>query len=150
MEVSETKLVNFAEKTKFDVRSEFTFPQFQPSTQTAKAMSDTNSALVFPEIDTLLDSEGNWNGVEPVYRFSQLDADGKTQIYESFADIPGVEVSDELFLTADLAKYTTEKLMPALGNKSETQQLKVFELDPNQLLTISSGFKVILKRPRPG
>ena len=144
MEVSETKLVNFAEKTKFDVTSEFSFPPLDPSGQVYSTLVKNGATLVFPrDVSSIQNPDGTWNGTLPAYRFLK---DGV--VYSSFAELPGASGADSLKITKGLTQYTSGDVNQALiAHSSDTQKVQVFQLDPNQLLTVSSGFKVLMKRP---
>ena len=62
MEVSETKLVNFAEKTRFDVTSEFKFPDPSEGGGVGDDLAVLGLTLVPPDISTLQNSNGTWIG----------------------------------------------------------------------------------------
>ena len=143
MEVSETKLVNFAEKTQFDVTSEFSFPPLDPNGQLARALNSVGATIVYPEdISNIQNPDGTWNGSIPNYQFVKDD-----NLYSSIEDVPGATALDSAKVTKGLSEYTIDDVSRALVSHQGTGSVKVFQLDPNQLLTVSAGYKILLKRP---
>ena len=144
MEVSETKLVNFAEKTRFDVTSEFKFPDPSEGGGVGDDLAVLGLTLVPPDISTLQNSNGTWNGVVPNYRFSANDTG---EIFNSLDEVPGLTKSEDIRLTKGIALYNKQKVIPKLKGMVGDSSHSVFQLDPNQLLTVSSGYKVLITRP---
>ena len=148
MEVSETKLVNFAEKTKFDVSSDYSLPDFIAVGGESDALARLGVTIVFPGADELLEKDGSWNGVDPVYKYAFEDEHGNITNYDNLSDVPDAKPSDVIKVTKALATYTTTKAIPSLRKQvGNSGTISVFQLDPNQLLTVTSGFKVVLRRP---
>ncbi|HIB67723.1 MAG TPA: hypothetical protein EYO33_22150 [Phycisphaerales bacterium] len=146
MEVSETKLVNFAEKTQFDVTSTISYETFEAYSGASNALAPKGIELIYPDVSSLLESDGSWNpSNRPVFRFLNTKT---SEIYESLADVPDLAPSDILKATKGVTAYVDAVWIPMLKDfKERSKEVKVFQLDPNQLLTVSSGFKVVLRRP---
>ena len=144
MEVSETKLVNFAEKTKFDVSSEITKdddpPQGGPFFDRLVGLGIT---LISPELDSLLKDDGTWNSAPVNFRFSK---DGV--VYDSLQAIPALDPSIVSTLRLGESRHHDDWVDWLEDRKPlEPQQEAIFQLDPNQLLTVSEGYRVMLRRP---
>ena len=147
MEVSETKLVNFAEKTQFDVTSSLTNPVLPPTRtglygRKLGLMERDGFTMVLPDINDYVGPDGTWTKETPVFKVEYGGV-----IYDRPEDIPGIKdtVAEKLNFNIELAKSVwTGKLD---GLTPQTQNVSVFQLDPNQLLTVSDGYKVLLRRP---
>ena len=143
MEVSETKLVNFAEKTKFDVTSEYQYALLEKQGNADQLFVDYGIAVIYPDVATLLAPDGSWDrSADSTIRFS---AGGV--IYESVDDIPVTEPAHSVDLKKAYGKYLKETWKPFLEGLGTKKEETVFQLEPNQLLTVTSGFKVVLRRP---
>ena len=144
MEVSETKLVNFAEKTKFDVTSDFTWPRGTSIDLVSDTLNQLSASLVLPEdISSIQNADGTWNGQTPAYKFEK---GGK--VYGSINDIPGISAAEAIRVSTNLAEYTSEDVSNALlAQSGGSANVPVFQLDPNQLFTLSKGFRVLIRRP---
>ena len=156
MEVSETKLVNFAEKTKFDLSSEITGPKVEDvkgpllDTLDSLRLGGHQLDLIYPDIPPLLRDDGTWDTTRPpVFKFSYVDPTTKiASIYDSADEIPNIGPFDKVELRNGLSNFRTYWEQNFLSDlRTQNSQMSVFQLDPNQLLTVSSGFKVLLKRP---
>ena len=150
MEVSETKLVNFAEKTKFDVSSEITGPTVQQfGGFYEERLTDNGLTLVYPDIAQLLKPDGTWDNTKsPVFRFSHRDpVTGVETVYDALDQIPGISpvIAAGLERGQDAFVEKWEDFLKTLG--PDTKVIPVFELDPNQLLSVSGGYKTLLRRP---
>lgn len=150
MEVTDTKLINLPEKTKFDVTTTLSNPIAPPPRaglygRKLGLMEREGFTLVLPDINDYVGSDGLWTGETPTFK---IEYDGV--IYDRPEDIPGLstQTTDQLrgnMLHAEAVWIgTLENLTP------QTRTETVFQLDPNQLLTVSEGYKVILRRSLPG
>lgn len=150
MEVSETKLVNFAEKTKFDVKAKVERDSDPPGGGLFELdLARRNVVLIKPDLQSLLTDEGVWNK-EPV-EFQFVFEDPATKVTMTVSRLSDVSIldSDELRNLArghDNLVTNWEGFLKDL--KPQVQgEVSVFKLDPNQLLSVSGGYKVLLKRP---
>ena len=144
MEVSETKLVNFAEKTKFDVVSEFVFPPIPAGGALDNRFSQLGVEIVYPnDVSEIVKPDGTWNGQVPSFGYVK-----GAVTYNSLSDIPGISGTDLAWIMKGLVDYTEGDVAPKLpeyfGKSLETS---VFQLDPNQLLTVTGGYRAVLRRP---
>ena len=148
MEVSETKLVNFAEKTRFDVSS---FPTPPDPTDLGggfgNTLLDNHITIVPPRIESLMNADGTWDKSKIVFQYSYEDPDTHiTTVHDTLAEISRLGTSDRLRLESRIGDFVAlwEK---HLDDFPPSDEISVFQLDPNQLLTVSDGFKILLRRP---
>ena len=147
MEVSETKLVNFAEKTKFDISKVIKAPPIpKPGGRLFFNLNQNKLELISPDLSLLVGPDGVWNGAAPTFRFK----DTKTgEIYSGLSEVPRLDES----ALRDIGSQMTSDFVPSfeafLGTLTpqNTRTENIFQLDPNQLLSVSEGFKVILHHP---
>ena len=143
MEVSETKLVNFAEKTKFDVSGDIVAPPPpEPKSSLRDLLIGNSISLVSPDLASLLNSDGTWNLKPVVFAFEK---DGV--VYPNLSDVPGLSGTAEARFRPEMRAFKNSWTAD-LKNRKPSQKSEIFQLDPNQLLSISEGFKVLLRRPR--
>ena len=144
MEVSETKLVNFAEKTKFDVSSELKPPAPKLDAGHRDALADAGIEMVLPDLSTVLSKDGTWNQQAlPALRYTVTDS---STVYDSLADVPHLTGVQRFRLEEGEQEYA-DAVRAALLALPPSSTVQIFQLDPNQLLTVSSGVKVLLRRP---
>ena len=153
MEVSETKLVNFAEKTKFDVSNVVKAPP--PPVPTGLLFLELDKhglELVNPDLSPLLGEDGVWTrnkDPDPTFRFKDTKSGN---IYASLAEVPGLKDSP----VRDITNLIDSDFVPGfedfLGtlNRQNTEIENIFHLDPNQFLSRSESYKVLLRRPLRG
>ncbi len=150
MEVSETKLVNFAEKTKFDISKVIKAPPLPgiPGLLSLE-LRKNNLELLSPDLSLLVGSDGTWNGNAPSFRFKNTVTGTE---YSHLSEVPGLKEST----IRDLSFKMETAFIPNFVSFLKTLNLQnievqnIFELDPNQLLTVSEGYKVLLRRPLDG
>ena len=111
------------------------------------ALEDANLDLVYPATSSLMDSNGQWNQVAPIYRFRHSDENGIVTLHEDLSTVSGLSDVDRAEVVKGLIKYTDDHVIPKLEVVNSSTTVSVFHLDPNQLLRLSSGFKVVLRRP---
>ena len=153
MEVSETKLVNFAEKTKFDVSNVIEAPPMPgiPGFLLLE-LRKNKLELLPPDLTALISEDGTWNGTEPNFRYGQLDDNGNPTgvVYNGLAEVPrlsGSTVRDlEGMVENDFSPAFIENFLKTLNSQNAKIE-NIFQLDPNQLLTVSGGYKEVLRRP---
>ena len=150
MEVSETKLVNFAEKTKFDVKATVKRDSDPPSTGLFELeLGRKGISLVKPALENLLGDDGTWNSLPVNFKFVHTDQSTKvTTTYSKLSDIPSLKPEElrDLSRGRDALLERWESFL--IGLKPQNQgDVSVFELEPNQLLTVSNEYKVLLRRP---
>lgn len=107
--------------------------------------------VLSPDVQSLLKSDGSWDqSKSPSFKFSHTDSKtGVVTLYDSASEIPGVnmilasQIDREVGITKN--KWITDFLpsLPLQGGSG----IPVFQLDPNQLLTVTAGFRVLLRRP---
>ena len=154
MTVTDAKLINLPEKTKFDVVGQVDLidPPPPPSGGSyARSLAILNSegfSLIDPSMESLVEADMTWNRVTPEFKILVQSPGQPDQIYDNPDEIPGLTQTkiDSLALVVELTQRHWISELELL----QPQQLDVqsiFQLDPNQLLTVSNGFKVVLRRP---
>ena len=149
LSVIDSKIINLPEKTKFDVRGEVAAPKIlTPGANFDLALRRNDLTLIQPDLSLLLKPDGTHNGVEPVFGF-QDDTTGI--VYASLAEVPGLEATGALSDLEDrVAIYTNDFTIFLQGLEATQSDESIFQLDPNQLLTISQGFRVVWRRNLDG
>lgn len=152
MVVTDTRLVNLPEKTKFQVSKVISAPN--PPTPGGR-LNDTLHAnglsLLSPDLGPLIGEDGTWNGTKPSFRFEELDEGGNPTgvIYRSLAEVPDLTPEEIAIMDSMVSgEFTThfENTFLTTLNSQNTEVQNIFQLDPNQLLTRSEGYKVLLRR----
>ena len=107
-------------------------------------------SLIYPEVPALLKPDGTWDEAkEPMFKFRYQvkDAEGNViseSIHDSLDDIPSASFRLKAKVGQFIEHWTDE--LRALRPR---ESVSVFQLDPNQLLSVSDGFKIVLRRPLP-
>lgn len=150
MEVTDTRLVNLPEKTKFDISKVVKAPPLpKPGGGLFLKLNQYHLELVNPDLGLLIGPNSTWNGVAPSFRFK----DTKTgAIYSGLSAVPGLDPATLEDIETKLRYFITVDWTPFLGTLSpqNVQVENIFQLDPNQLLTVSGGYKVLLRRSLEG
>jgi len=154
MNVTDAKLINLPEKTEFDVVSEVApiSPPPEPEgglyARKKAQLAAEGFSLVEPDMEPLLNPDGTWNNEPPVFKILVQKEGEPDRIYDKPDDIPNMPTAtlDRLTWSVDISVQHWEKELGLLPPQS-SESISVFQLDPNQLLTVSGGFKVVLRRP---
>jgi hypothetical protein len=146
MTVTDAKLINLPEKTKFDVRGEVEKDDDSPQGGLFEdSLGDKSVTLIPPSLDTLLEDDGTWNGNPVSFKYEKGGV-----VYESLDQVPGLGGA---LADLQIGEYRHQgewedwlKDQKPITNDQEV----IFQLDPNQLLTVSGGYKIVLRRPLDG
>lgn len=144
MEVTDTRLINLPEKTKFDISSEYEFDRLEGDSNAGQFLNEFAITVIYPDITSLLGPDGEWDqSKDSAIRFRQNGV-----LYDSVEGIPNIPPLKKTDLKKSVGQYIKAKWIPFLESLgSGEKKVTVFQLDPNQLLTVSSGYKVVLRRP---
>lgn len=140
------------EKTKFQVSKVISAPNPPTPSSSLRYQLGVNSLkLLSPDLGPLIGEDGTWNRTEPSFRFERLDSSGNPTgtIYNSLAEVPGLDEDLIINLNARVEDEYTQNFKDnflSTLNSQNTEVQNIFQLDPNQLLTRSEGYKVLLRR----